>query len=167
MIERSKIEEFVQLKTSIDGQIKEGVSDALLCNLQKLMELTNGIELKFSGDGEDAASVWGYISDTYYSIGCIDDAVMASAKQLDSLIFAFKICNDDKKESILDRISDSLYNIIEYKNRIKYQLDYVNGDKFADDPCQEYMDKVNGILQDAPNVYIHATNRAKNAFSAG
>ena len=160
------IEQFVALKNKIDSQISNGASNELLDNIHSLGELTKTIEFRFSGDGEDAASVWGYISDSYYNIGMVEDAILASNNQLDALIFAIKICNEDKKESILDRISDSLYNIIEYKNRIKYQLDYVNGDKFSDDPCLEYMDKVNGILQDAPNVYIHATNRAKNAFSA-
>lgn len=166
MIDSKKIQDFIDLKSKIDAVIGSDRCDDVYNYLIALSDLAETIEIKFSDDAEDAAAVWGYISDGYFSLGATELAIHASDKQLDALIYAYRICNDDKKESLLDRISDALYNIIEYRNRIKYRQDYESGEKFSDDPCQEYMDKVNGILQDAPNVYIHATNRAKNAFSA-
>ncbi len=167
MIDSKKIQEFIDLKGKIDKKLVSDSRDGVSDYLKALSDLAEAIEIRFSDDAEDAAAVWGYISDSYFSTGAIEPAIQASDRQLDALIYGYRICNDDKKESLLDRISDALYNIIEYRNRIKYRRDYESGEKFSDDPCQEYMDKVNGILQDAPNVYIHATNRAKNAFKAG
>lgn len=166
MIDSKKIQEFIDLKSKIDAVIGTNRYDDGLIHLKALSDMAETIEIKFSDDAEDAAAVWGYISDSYFSLGATALAIQASDKQLDALIYAYRICNDDKKESLLDRISDALYNIIEYRNRIKYRQDYESGQKFSDDPCQEYLDKVNGILQDAPNVYIHATNRAKNSFGS-
>ena len=48
------IEQFVALKNKIDSQISNGASDELLENIHALGELTKTIELRFSGDGDDA-----------------------------------------------------------------------------------------------------------------
>ncbi len=157
------IDRFISLKQQIDACAVPGDRGKARSLLADLSALADAMEPVFSDDLLDSAAVWGYISDSFFRLGMTKRAADASERQLDDLIAAHRTAPADRRGSILDCISDALYNIIEYRNLIKIDTDLAAGRKFSDDTCDEVMDKVRDILQDAPNVYIHATNRAKNA----